>query len=226
MKKIIIAALVLFTLTANAQMADLRRKIEVTGSAESEVTPDIIYFGVSLKEYMDGRTRIDINQLETQLQKAVADAGFANTDLTINNISGYTTYQKKRDPNFLVSKQYRIKLHDLNKINQILGGIDAKGIQYTGIDSYDYSKITELRSELKLKALIAARDKASYLLNGIGERLGGAIEVTEVDDNSYSRPMMYANKMVTADANQSPQDIDFKKIKLNFQIKAVFEISK
>jgi len=224
MKRIIFAALVLFALNAHAQTADLRRKIEVTGTAETEVTPDIIYFTISLKEYMNGKTRVDIDQLEGQLQKAVTAAGVPKEDFTINNIAGYATYQKKKDPNFLAGKQYRIKFHDLNKVNQIIAALDAKGIEATDIESYDYSKIADLKKELKLKALLAAKEKAAFLLNGIGEKLGGALEVTEMDDNNYApvRNVMYmAKAAVSAPAEQ---DIDFKKIKLSFQIKAVFEI--
>ncbi|MHB1177776.1 MAG: SIMPL domain-containing protein, partial [Daejeonella sp.] len=52
MKNIIAAALIsVFTLSAYSQGIDTRKKIEVTGIAEAEVTPDILYIGMSLKEY-------------------------------------------------------------------------------------------------------------------------------------------------------------------------------
>jgi uncharacterized protein YggE len=231
MKKLILSALILFGITAvQAQSVDLRRKIEVSGTAETEVTPDIIYFSISLKEYMDGRNRVDITTLENQLIKAAADAGLPKEDLTINNISGYTTYQKKKDPNFLAGKQYRLKFHDLNKVNQLLSTIDPKGIQSTYIESYDYSKIDELKKELKLKALIAARDKAAYLLTGISQKLGDAINVTEVDNGGGYMPMArnvaYMSKSIVNNDGAAEQDIDFKKIKLTFQVNAVFEIVK
>jgi len=225
MKRIILAIAVLFTLNASAQSVDLRRKIEVTGTAETEITPDIIYFGISLKEYMDGKTRISIDALEAQLVKAVADAGIAKEDFTIENIAGYTTYQKKKDPNFLASKQYRIKLQNLNKINQVLATLDPKAIVSTGIDGTDYSKMADVKKEMKLKALIAAKDKATFLLSGIGEKIGGAIEVTEIEDNNnvgvMTRNVMY---MAKSTADVASPDIDYKKIKLTFQIRAVFEI--
>lgn len=232
MKRILlIAALFLATSATFAQTVDLRRKIDVTGSAEQEVTPDIIYVSISLKEYMDGKTRIGIDQLERQLQKAVADAGIPREDFTINNISAYITTQKKKNPDFLASKQYRIKFYDLNRYNQILDQLDPKGIQYTNIESYDYSKITELKKDLKIKALLAARDKATYLLNALGERLGSPIDIQEIDNETFPQPVMYrANVayMKTADsaAEAAPSDIDVKKIKLNYQIHVVFEIAK
>jgi uncharacterized protein YggE len=86
----------------------------------------------------------------------------------------------------------------------------------------------ELKKELKIQALLAAKEKATYLLASIDEKLGGAINITEVDNSNYSapRPMMFANKAMTADAAPADSDIDFKKIKLSFQINAVFEIVK
>ncbi|HEY8780686.1 MAG TPA: SIMPL domain-containing protein [Mucilaginibacter sp.] len=226
MKKILlIATLVAFTFSAFAQNVDLRRKITVSGTAEQEVTPDIINVTISLQEYMNGKTKITIDQLESQLESAVKDAGILKDDFTINNISSYNNYyQKKKNPDFLASKQYSIRFHDLNKFDQLLSKVDPKGIQSTNIDSYDYSKITEVKRELKIQALLAARDKAAYLLNSIGEKLGGVIEITEVE-NSGIRPL-FSNKVMAYDASANTSDIDFKKIKLSYQINAVFEIVK
>lgn len=229
MKKLfLIAALVATTFGAIAQGTDLRRKIEVTGIAEQEVTPDIINVSISLKEYLDGKKKaVTISQLEKQLEKAVAEAGIAKEDFTINSLSSWN-YQteKKKNPEFLASKQYNIKFHDLKKFDQILSKLDAKGIQSTNIDSYDYSKINDIKNELKLKALIGARDKAAFLVNGLGDKLGSVLNITESDNSSFPQPRMYAVqfKGAAADSATPESDIDVKKIKLSFQINAIFEI--
>ncbi len=227
MKKLfLIAALVATTFGAFAQNADLRRKIEVTGIAEQEVTPDIINVSISLKEYMNGKTKVTISTLEKQLEKAVAEAGIAKEDFTINSLSSWN-YQteKKKNPDFLASKQYGIKFRDLNKFDQILSKVDAKGIQSTNIDSYDYSKINDIKNALKLKALIAARDKAAFLVNGLGDKLGSALNITESDNSSFPQPrnVMFMSKAASADV-APVSDIDVRKIKLSFQINAIFEI--
>lgn len=230
MKKLfLLTALVAVTAFTYAQTVDLRRKIEVSGTAEQEVTPDIINVSISLQEYADGKNKVTIDQLENQLETAVKSAGVPKEDFTINNLSAYNnTYQKKKNPDFLASKQYLIRLHDLNKYNQILSGIDPKGIQSTNIDSYDYSKIDELKNQLKLKALLAAKQKAAFLLNGIDEKLGDAISITEIDNGSSMPAPRVMFRAAAMSTNQAPQesDIDFKKIKLSFQINAVFEIVK
>lgn len=228
MKKLFIfAAFITLTYGAFAQSVDLRRKIEVVGLAEQEVTPDIINVTISLKEYLNGKNKVTIEQLENQLVKAVNEAGIAKVDFTINNLSSYNIdYQRKKNLDFLAGKQYGIRFTDLNKFNQIISKIDPKGIQSTNIDNYDYSKIDQLKNELKLKALLAAKAKATYLLNGVGEKLGQVLNITENDNSSFPQPrqvMYMAKSNLAADVVESV-DIDFKKIKLSFLISAVFEI--
>jgi uncharacterized protein YggE len=226
MKKLFLLATALaFACSTFAQSVDLRRKIEVSGTAEQEVTPDIINVSISLQEYMNGKTKVTIDVLENQLENAVKEAGIPKDDFTINNLSAYNNYyQKKKDPDFLAAKQYSIRFHDLDKFNRVLSGVDPKGIQSTNIDSYDYSKITELKHDLKIQALLAAKDKATYLLNSIGEKLGGVIDITEVDNGNNQGFIANRAVLFSAKAQVADSDIDFKKIKLSFQINAVFEI--
>lgn len=225
-KLLILIALTTAGFSAFAQNVDLRRRIEVTGTAEKEVTPDIINVSISLQEYLDGRKKITIDQLEGQLEKAVNDAGIPKSDFTISNVSAWNNaYQKKKNPDFLAAKQYSIRFHDLNKYNQILAAIDPKGIQSTGIESYDYSKMTDLKRDLKIQALLAAKEKATYLLTSINEKLGRPISITENDNSNYPAPRMYAAKALMSTQAPSDSDIDIKTIKLNFQVQAVFEIA-
>jgi uncharacterized protein YggE len=230
MKKIILLlAFISLGTMLKAQSTDNRKKIEVSGMAEQEVTPDEIYFTISLKEYMrDNKKKIALADLEIQLQKAVLKAGIANKDFMINNISGYTNYwDKKKDPMFLASKQYSLKLKNLNDINDILEALDPKGIAYTNIDKYDYSKKEELKKELRIKALLQAREKATYMVESLGDKLGSALHIIESGNESYP-PIMYRSKttmsteMESADSGMA--NIDFKTIKISANVNAIFEI--
>ena len=233
MKKLITLAFVaLFSLSALAQQVDLRKKINVSGSAEQEVTPDIIYLSISLKEYFkdnNNKKRVDITDLEKQLYNAVLKAGIDKENLMVNNISSYNyATEKKKNPDFLASKQYRLKVTDLNKWNEIIGAIDSTGVAYTNIDSYDYSGIEALKKELKIKALQAAKVKAAYMVEALGERLGGVIDIQEINNENYPQPMYRANVMMMknemADGGAGAPELDFKKIKLNYVVNTIFEI--
>ena len=230
MKKLFALAFVaLFSLSAVAQQVDLRKKITVSGVAESEVTPDIIYVGISLKEYFkdnNSKNRIEITTLENQLFRAVQQAGLPKESLTVNSLSAYATRDKKKNPEFLASKQYRLKVNDLNRYNDIIAAIDPKGIAYTNIESYDYSKIERLKLELKVKALQNAKQKATFLVESLGDKLGSALDIQEINNEVF--PQAYrANTMMMKSAAadmESTAEIDFKQIKLSYTINAVFEI--
>lgn len=233
MKKIIILALAtLFSTVAIAQQADLRRKINVSGSAEQEITPDIIYIGISLKEYLENgnsKKKVDITTLEKQLISALEKVGLPKENLSISNLSSWNyTTEKRKNPDFLASKQYRLKVSDANRFNAILAAIDPKGIAYTNIESYDYSKMDELRKELRLKALLSAKQKAKYMTEALGAKLGKVLEIGDSGDNLV-QPQVYARSymMMKAEASDGMDapEIDFKKIKLSLNVSAVFEIT-
>ncbi|MBO9729152.1 MAG: SIMPL domain-containing protein [Chitinophaga sp.] len=232
MKKVmLLAASLFFALSTFAQQADKQpvKKIEVNGSAEIEITPDEIYFDISLREYLKGKTKVDISTLEKQLEKAVAEAGISKNDLTVENVYGnnFEILRKKKDPQeFMARKQYRLKLTKLDKINQILGAVDAEGIENTRISSYSSSKMEAYRKEAKIKALLAAKEKAEYMLTAIGNKIDGVIEIQEMNTDNYSdvRPMMMANFKSAGVAEDATSDIEFKTIKIRAEVRAVFAI--
>ncbi|WP_335337978.1 SIMPL domain-containing protein [Pedobacter sp. PACM 27299] len=81
---------------------------------------------------------------------------------------------------------------------------------------------------MKIKALQAAKAKATYLVEAIGDKLAGVIDIQELNNESYPQPM-YRNVMMmkseSADMAGAPApEIDFKKIKLTYTMNTVFEI--
>ncbi len=219
----------------NITEKELVRRIEVAGTAEMEVVPDIITFSISLKEYFKDeknfKDKLTIDILEKQLIKAVAEAGLAKESLVIGGISGYRDYtsQRKKPANFTQSKQYELTLYDLKKVDNILSKIDEKGIQYTNIQKAEHSKIAQYRKEIKVKALQMAKEKAVYLLEGIGEKLGDPIEINEVDDYSsypvYAQANVQMQRGAMAEAAPAPDsELEYQKIKISYKMRAVFKI--
>jgi uncharacterized protein len=212
----------------------LVKKIEVNGSAEQEVLPDEIFVNITLREYFkdkDNKNKIDIMVLEKQLQKAVEEAGIPKENFTIGAMNGYREWWGRKKPTtFLESKSYILKVPNLYKIDGIVARVDDKGIASTNIDRYEFSKIEQLRKDIKIKALQAAKAKAQYLLEGIGEQLGEAIDIIEIDNGYHNPQPVYSNMMMrtaapmAAEAVMPESTIDVQKIKVRYEIKAVFKI--
>lgn len=203
------------------------KKIEVQGSAEMEVLPDEIYLRIALKEYKDGTKKVNMDKLESQLVKAVQELGLSKENLQVENIYGYNwDWRKKKSDDFLATKSFRLKLKDVKMINNLVEKLDPEGVNSMNITEVSHSKIKEFKNDLKLQALKAAKEKAKYLLEGIGEELGSALEIQEIDFGDYrpvyERSIAYAKS--SADEPEYQSDLEYKTIKLQSQIRAVFEI--
>ena len=228
---ILIWLLTLQPLLAQDDDSPMTRKIEVYGTAEEEIVPDEIYFSISLKEYQDAnQKKVSIDQLERKLYDAVQKIGIPEEDLRIENVASYNydwyredTIQRKA---FLASKEYQIKLADLNKVNELLSSLDPKSIQSTNIDRYDHSQIEQYRRDLKIKALRDAKEKATYLLQGIDAKIGPVLEIQEIDTDGNQPPVYYreSRAMAMSADDEGVPSIESQKITLHFQVRAVFEI--
>lgn len=230
MKASVFALLFVFLMIpAFSQDSPFVKKIEVMGSAEKEIVPDEIYLSVSLREYkLKNNDIVSIEKLENQLARAVKEMGVKEEDFQIENIYGnnYWWRKKKEDPEFLATKRYRLKLNDLNKVNNLLSKLDPLGVENMNISEYSHSRIEEFRKELKVEALKAAKEKAQYLVESIDQELGEAIEIYETEGGGPVYPMaqfrMASNVAMDAEAGQ---DIGFRTMKLRAEIRVVFRLN-
>lgn len=211
--------------TSFAQDQNQIKKIEVKGSAEREITPNEIYFRVALREYKDGSRKVTLNHLESELVEAIRKLKLPKESLQVENIYGYNWNHKKKQPDeFLAIKSFIIKLSDMKQINDLMANLDPEGINSSGVSSFSHTEIDKFNRELKIEALKAAKEKATYLLEAIGEELGSAIEIQEID-YGYNQPMMARNfEAKMADSSGYQSDLDFKTIKIKAEVRAVFEI--
>ena len=122
-------------------------------------------------------------------------------------------------------------------MDKLVEKLDDEATQNFIIANTSHSKMTEFRRQLKIKAMQAAKDKGIYLTEAVGEKLGEAITVIEPDESTnnltFAKGLAYYNSF--SQANQSfrdknnkegetEQEIDFKKIKLRYEVSVVFAL--
>lgn len=235
MKKLLTLAVLLGSiLMTNAQTnsIDSYRKVATKGYAEKEVTPDIIYLSVSLKEfYMDGnvKKKVFIETLEKQLYDAAMAIGVKKEDFTIQNIYSYNYDTKKKNNELLQSRQYRIKVTNLNGLNSLFDNVDPRGIQSTSISGYDHSQKKDIEKELKTLAVKDARVNAEILAAADGQGVGKVLVINDNSSFNMGELMPVTRTMYAKAANdmaveESSLVIDIKPIKLTCYIDAVFEL--
>jgi formylglycine-generating enzyme required for sulfatase activity len=96
------------------------------------------------------------------------------------------------------------------------------------IGEVKHSKLKEYKKQVKIDALKAAKEKATYLLASIDEELGRVLTIDEGSSSSMFGGFYLDNVAVTN--NEYRQFMDdvvsekFKTIKLTYEMSAVFEI--
>jgi hypothetical protein len=208
------------------------RTISVSGIAEKEILPDIIYFSISLKEYqLKTGSKFMMSELENQLINSIEKAGIDKENLTVENVYGYNFSWNKKTENkdFMARKQFQLKLPDAKKLNVILSKLDPKAIEYVRVSQYTHSRLQELNQELQVEAVKNAKSKAEALLKPLDEKVGKVMEVSENQQNF--QPIYYKsyqnNRMMSTAADESASmesDLEFQNIKLKAEVHIVFLI--
>jgi uncharacterized protein YggE len=225
-------AVCLLTATAFAQTNTEKRVIEVTGSAETLITPNEFTFKITLLERMENKQKLTIEMQEAKLKEELANLGVdVQKDLTIFDLTSvYISRKKTKDT--LGSKDYRLKLKDLAKIEKLQEIADRLNVANLDLVESTHSELTRFRKETKMEAVKAAKAKAEYMLGAIGETVGKSVFIQEIPDESERLRISggVLNSNTTANISIADgQDTDrttlsFSKIKLRYAVLARFEI--
>jgi len=235
MKNLFIALLSVLSITAFAQETKYPKTINVNGTAEMEITPDQIFVQVELREYdKKGAGKVDIQTIRNNFLSGLKKIGIADTNVTIQGYSGwdgniwYYKKNKKQNPDLKAGITYWVKVSSTAKMDELVSVMDDEATQNFFIAKVSHSKMEEYRKLLKIQAIKAARDKAIYLADAINEKVGEAITINEPQEmGHYPQPMYRANVMMEqkmAGADEAPMNVDFKKIKLQFDVNVVFAL--
>lgn len=210
------------------------KTITVNGSAELEIIPDEIYVQVDLKEYdKKGQGKIDIETIKRNFLNSVKTIGLADSAISITSFDGYNGnpwLRKKNKKNELfASISYQVKIKSSKQLDDLVEKLDDEATQNFFIQRTSHSKLAEYRKQLKIAAVKAAKEKALYLTEAINEKIGETVTINEPIE--YYTPYYPMNRTanvlmkeasVAADNDNIP--VDFRKMKLKYDVSVVFAI--
>jgi len=226
MKRLTLIALLILPLGAFAQEEFKEHFIEMTGTAYREIEPNEIYVMIRLKEFEENRQKTSLEKIEKDFYNAVKQAGIDRKRVELAGAGTDLEDFRKKDKESFREKTFQIKLtsaEELNKFIRHLSPVAVDSLNVTRVHHTDYEKI---KLELKVEALKAAQAKAKLLLESIGAQIGKPLMVRDFD---FAQPYMEMNanvrmKAMDSSAGAAEEPIAFRKIKMNAQITAQFEI--
>ncbi|MBI1766791.1 MAG: SIMPL domain-containing protein [Bacteroidetes bacterium] len=230
MKQLLTLIFVLLTISMFAQTGEKnfidQNYIEVTGKAEIQITPDLIYLKIVLNE-RDSKNKISITELERKMTEMFQGIGIdVKKDLTVNDM--LSSYKRKilAKSDILLYKEYQLAVNDAKTAGKVFSELEKIDISNVSIDRVDHSKIEEFRREIKINAIKAAKDKAEYLTKAVNQSIGRAILIQELNryDLNLNANTSYRYAARAYDSIDKEIDIDFEKIKLEYSILVRFEL--
>ncbi|MEI6948821.1 SIMPL domain-containing protein [Paraflavisolibacter sp. H34] len=243
MKKVFFSlVMVLFLFQGFAQTAQIvpnpfPRTLTVNGSAEMELVPDEIYVQVDLREYeKKGQGKIGLDKIKSDFLKATRSLGLPDSAITIASydaFNGNPWLRKKNKKNEMyASINYLVKLSNSTQMDNLVEKLDDEATQNFFIERTGHSKLDQFRKQLKIQALKAAKDKAGYLAAAIDEALGPVVTINEpveyyvpfYNARSSNVLMRAKTEAVAISADPSAPAVDFRKIKLKFDVTVVYAL--
>ena len=219
----IVLAYSLLALISTAQVAEVKPFIEITGTAELEVDPDQIFIRISLQENTD-RSKKNISEQEQDLIRALKSVGLSEDKLTVIDANAFYGKSGMLSKEVISSKNLELEVSNATEAKKAFEQLDKLNIKNAHIARVDHSEMDDLKRQAKVKAIRAAKEKATYLLGAIDENLGGALLVRENAYNVYGIQTMAnyrgAGRMDGAGYESKKKEInlDFKKIKVSASI--------
>lgn len=226
MKRLILLPLLLLPFFLTAQEEFKKPFIEVTGTAFREIEPNELYVVIRLKEFEENRQKTSLESLEKDFFNAVKTAGIDRKRVELADAGSGLEKFRRKDKEAFREKSFQIKLTsaaELEKFIEKLSPVKVDSVDVTRLHHSDYEK---LKLELKVEALKAAQAKAETLVQSIGAEVGKPLMIRDFD---FGQPYMEMNanvRMMKMDSDQAQggEPIAFRKIKMQAQITAQFEI--
>jgi len=234
MKKILLFAVILFgSLVSSGQATDNCSKvpsITVSGTARMELVPDEIFLTVCLTE-KDRTDKKELNEIESMFLGVLDKLHISREDLSLSDANSSLIRVPWKGKKISKSKLYNVRVKDVSTLTSLVDELEEMDISNVNVSHVDHSKIEDYWKEVKIKAIIAAKDKAGYLLKAIGEELGDALEITEnyyipqsVQSNVMASNLSIRGSRPDGTMNASDDTVSFEKIILEYSITAKFRI--
>ncbi|MBI9038319.1 MAG: SIMPL domain-containing protein [Bacteroidales bacterium] len=237
MKVLILIVFSIFSLNSFSQTGTKnfidKNFIEVTGKAEMEIIPDEIYLKIIINE-KDLKGKQNIEDIENLMTVKLSEIGIdISKNLAIKDMaSNFRNYWLKNSKINSI-KEYQLIVDDAKTAGQVFRELELLSISNISIERVEHSEIQKFKTNVKVLAIQAAKEKAITLTNAIDQNIGKAIYIQELNNKVY-RTMQgsvagLSNIVVREYSNKLKMEIEpvieFEKIKLEYSILVRFEIN-
>lgn len=203
--------------------------VETTAKVDTLVTPDRIYLSILISE-SDTKGRQTVEELEQLMANKLTDIGIElNNQLVLSDLSSNFKKYFLRKQDILKAKSYELKVYDAKTAGRVIYELEGIGISNVDLERTEYSKIEELKLELKSKAVQKAKLQAEAMIKPLNQEIGNAIFISDLQTNIINALQGRVAGIEIYEYSKAKQEyesisVEFEKIKIESKAEVKFEI--
>ncbi|MDT0552711.1 SIMPL domain-containing protein [Urechidicola vernalis] len=200
--------------------------LETSAKVDTLVVPDKIYLTIYLSEQdSKGKTSIEIQ--ENKMANALKNLNInIDEQLSLSDLSSNFKKYFLKQKDIHKAKSYSLIVYDALTAGKVILALEKEKISNVGIEKLSYSKIEDLKLNLKSKAILKAKQNAIALTQPLGQNIGNAIHITDQFQNFRYRNEKESSIKIKGSSFQDsqPLDIEFEKIRVESTVSVKFAL--
>lgn len=173
-----------------AQNAQETNCIEVSARVEKQITPDIIYIGITIDE-QNGKGKDYIETKEREMIKIMQELKIdVAKNLTVQDMNSDLKKYFLKKNNILATKSYTLKVSTADEVAAVFDALNNLGISNVSLTKTAISPELEkqVKDELLASAAKKTQENAAILAEAVGSKAGKVIYI----QNYYNFAQPYA----------------------------------
>lgn len=235
MKNLTAIIFILLGFLSFSQEADYLKvpQLQTKATYTTEVQPDKITLSIILSENnLKGKTSVE--EMEKRMEIVLNENNIdIKKQLTLKDLSSNFQGYFLKKTEVQKTKNYYLEVYDAITAGKILKGLEKQEISNVKLVKTEYSKIEELKIELKGKAVSKAKNQAEEMVKMLNQKLGQAIFISDLEVNYLTGQVSglnilglnsFKHKIEESEFDEHEFDINFDSIRVDATIIVYFKL--
>jgi len=228
MKNLFFVLAIIATTSIFAQQNTERRMVNVTGEGVVKVKPDEVLIKSRIEHEGPSATAVK-EQNDEVVNKVIKYLKSQNIDEK-DIKTEYINLNKQYDYNdktysYVANQAISIRLKDLEDYEKIMKGLLENGLNRIDGIQFKSSEMEKYEKEARKLAVLDAQNRAKELAQPIGQDIGKAISISEMDYNSFQPVYRMDAAVELRSAKGSEQTIAPGELEIKIKVNVGFELN-
>ena len=226
MKKLLFLMAMLVAIPAIAQDSE-RSVVNVTGEGQVKVEPDEVLIKSRIEH--EGNSAAEVKRQNDEVVNKIFKY-LKSQNIDEKNIkTEYLNLNKRYDYNdktysYVANQAISIHLKDLKDYEKIMKGLLENGLNRIDGIQFKSSEMERYEKEARKLAVLDAQNRARELAEPLGQQIGKAISINEMDYNSFQPVYRMDEAVEMSAAKGSQQTIAPGELEIKIKVNVGFEL--